>query len=109
MLDVSADLAMRYATKIGADFKIVRQEHHGGPLLRPHAVKLHTALELAIYASATWCDAHRAFEDRPFYDHGYFNPGAMVTRDPASLRLANAEDRDVRAEGMRNLRGKLGW
>ncbi len=115
MLDVSGDLIMRYAARIGADFKIVRQENHGGALPRPHAVKFHTALELATYdivawidadcliaptapdlfaqvppgaGFAAWCDEHRAFDDRPLYAHGYFNSGVMVARDPAPFGLA---------------------
>lgn len=115
MLDVSADLVLRYAARIGADFKIVRQENHGGPLPRPHAVKFHTALELASYDGvawidadclvspvapdifaevpadagfAAWCEEHRAFERRPLYRHGYFNSGVMVARDPAPFGLA---------------------
>lgn len=115
MLDVSADLVMRYAARIGADFKIVRQENHGGPLPRPHAVKFHTALELASYDQvawidadclvsptapdifaqvpaqagfAAWCDEHRAFDSRPLYRHGYFNSGVMVARDPVPFALA---------------------
>ncbi len=115
MLDVSADLVLRYAARIGADVKIVRQENHGSPLPRPHAVKFHTALELAGYDAvawidadclvaphapdifaavpadagfAAWCDEHRAFADRPLYAHGYFNSGVMVARDPAPFGLA---------------------
>jgi hypothetical protein len=58
MLDVTADLMLAYALRIGADFKVLRAENHPGFVLpRPHAVKLYTGLELVRYDRVTWIDA----------------------------------------------------
>ena len=58
MLDVSADLMAAYALRVGADFKILRQENRSDVKLpRPHAVKFYIPSELERYDSVLWIDA----------------------------------------------------
>lgn len=58
MLQVTSDLMARYALRIGADFKIIRQENHSdSPLPRPHAVKFYVAHELDHFDRVLWIDA----------------------------------------------------
>jgi hypothetical protein len=58
MLEVSLDLMMRYAVRIGADFKVVQQQNHSDRALpRPHAVKFYVGHELDRYDRVVWIDA----------------------------------------------------
>lgn len=58
MLDVSVDLMLRYALRIGADFKALQQENHTlAGLPRPHAVKFYVSHELDQYDRVLWVDA----------------------------------------------------
>lgn len=58
MLDVTGDLMLSYASRMGADFKALRHENHtDAELIRPHAIKFHTAYELEFYERVLWIDA----------------------------------------------------
>lgn len=58
MIEVSGDMMMRYALRIGADFKIVQYENHSERAMpRPHAVKFYMAHELERYETVVWIDA----------------------------------------------------
>jgi len=58
MLAESIDLMQAYALRIGADFKCIQHENHSeSPLIRPHAVKFYSGLELAHYDRVLWIDA----------------------------------------------------
>jgi lipopolysaccharide biosynthesis glycosyltransferase len=58
MLSVSSDLMVKYALKVGADFKIINQQNHSEkPLPRPHAVKFYITSQLQDYANVVWIDA----------------------------------------------------
>lgn len=58
MLNASIDLMQAYALRIGADFKCIQHENHSeSPLIRPHAVKFYSGLELDRYDRVLWIDA----------------------------------------------------